>query len=187
MKGSNNSSKIGLLLCGYPLHFCHGRIVCCVSIIVERHGNISMAHYVFQRLGIHSRVRHVRTERVPQQMRRQRFQLHDAALILLPQKPCKRISVHGSASRFAVRLTKQEPCLAVNYKQGLRPSALLYTAQSLIHASAHGYMPYSDLRLGHFNIVPRFLAAQKLMVHSYYRWSCLCSALYEASGAEYDP
>ena len=57
-----------------------------MGVIVQRHGDIGVAHDVLQRFGVHTGVCHAGTERVPEGVRGDVGQLLLVLLVVLPHK-----------------------------------------------------------------------------------------------------
>ena len=124
-----------------------------MGVVVQRHGDIGVAHDVLQRLGIHTGVCHTGTERVPEGVRGDVGQLLLVLLVVLLHKALNHGIVIGPHPRRPVLFEKQEVGVPVHCNGGFLPPVLHYTLQRPIDRLTHGDFPVAVLGLGRFDVV----------------------------------
>lgn len=92
-----------------------------MGVVVQRHGDVGVAHDVLQRLGIHTGVCHTGTERVPEGVRGNVGQLLLVLLVIFLHKALNHRVVVDAYPRRTVLFKKQEVCIAVHRDGGFFP------------------------------------------------------------------
>ena len=136
-----------------------------MGVIVQRHGDVGVAHDVLQRLGIHTGVCHTGTERVPEGVRGDVGQLLLVLLVVLLHKAPNHVVIVHAHFRHPVPFEKQEVCVAVHRDGGFLAPVLQYPLQRPVDRLTHRDFPVAALGLGRFNVVAVLAVPQKLVVY----------------------
>ena len=136
-----------------------------MGVIVQRHGDVGVAHDVLQRFGVHASVSHPGAERVPERVRGDVGQrLLMMLVVFLHKAPDHVVVVHPHLGQ-PILIEKQKARIAVYRNRGFLPPVLQHPLQRLIDRLTHGDFPVSALGLGRFNIVAVLAVPQKLVVY----------------------
>ena len=103
-----------------------------MGVVVQRHGDIGVAHDVLQRFGIHTGVCHTGAECVSEGVRGDVGQLFLVMLVVLFHKVFKHTIVIKAHLRHPVTGKKQEVCVAVHCDGVLLPPVLQHPPKRLI-------------------------------------------------------
>ena len=136
-----------------------------MGVVVQRHGDIGVAHDVLQRFGIHTGVCHTGTERVPERVGGDIGQLLLVPLVVLLHKARNHGVIVHAHFRRPVLFEKQEVCVAVHRNGGFLTPVLQHPLKCLIDRLTHRDFPVAALGLGRFNVVAVFAVPQKLVVY----------------------
>ena len=135
-----------------------------MGVVVQRHGDVGVAHDVLQRLGIHTSVCHTGTERVPEGVRGDVGQLLLVLLVVLLHKAPNHVVIVHAHFRHPVPFEEQEVCVAVHRDGGFLAPVLQHPLKRLIDRLTHRDFPVAALGLGRFNVVAVLAVPQKLVV-----------------------
>ena len=135
-----------------------------MGVIVQRHGDVGVAHDVLQRLGVHTGVCHAGTERVPEGVRGDGQLLLVLLVVLLRKAPNHVVIVHAHFRR-PVPFEKQEVGVPVHRDGGFLPPVLQHPLQRPVDRLTHGDFPIAALGLGRFDVVAVLAVPQKLVVY----------------------
>ena len=136
-----------------------------MGVVVQRHGDIGVAHDVLQRFGIHAGVCHTGTERVPERVGGDIGQLLLVPLVVLLHKARNHGVIVYAHFRRPVLFEKQEVCVAVHRDGGFLTPVLQHPLKCLIDRLTHRDFPVAALGLGRFNVVAVSAVPQKLVVY----------------------
>ena len=112
-----------------------------LGVIVQRHGDVGMAHDVLQRLGVHTGVCHTGTERVPERVGGDIGQLLLVMLVVLLHKARNHGVIVHAHFRRPVLFEKQEVCVAVHRNGGFLAPVLQHPPKRLIDRLTHRDFP----------------------------------------------
>ena len=136
-----------------------------MGIVVQRHGDVGVAHDVLQRFGIHTGVCHTGTERVPERVGGDIGQLLLVPLVVLLHKARNHGVIVHAHFRRPVLFEKQEVCVAVHRNGGFLTPVLQHPLKCLIDRLTHRDFPVAALGLGRFDVVAVLAVPQKLVVY----------------------
>lgn len=136
-----------------------------MGVVVQRHGDIGVAHDVLQRFGIHTGVCHTGAECVSEGVRGDVGQLFLVMLVVLFHKVFKHTIVIKAHLRHPVTGKKQEVCVAVHRNGGFLAPVLQHPLKRLIDRLTHRDFPIAALGLGRFNVIAVFAVPQELVVY----------------------
>ena len=136
-----------------------------MGVIVQRHGDVGVAHDVLQRLGIHTGVCHAGTERVPEGVRGDVGQLLLVLLVVLPHKAPNHVVIVHAHFRHPVPFEKQEVGVPVHRDGGFLSPIFQHPLQRPVDRLTHGDFPIAALGLGRFDVVAVLAVPQKLVVY----------------------
>ena len=106
-----------------------------MGVIVQRHGDVGVAHDVLQRLGIHTGVCHTGTERVPEGVRGDVGQRLLVLLVVLFHRAPNHVVIVHAHFRRPVPFEKQKVGVSVHRDGGFLSPVLLSTPTGKCHFS----------------------------------------------------
>ena len=126
-----------------------------MGVVVQRHGDVGVAHDVLQRFGIHTGVCHTGAERVSEGVRGDVGQLFLVMLVVLFHKVFKHTIVIKAHLRHPLTGKKQEVCVAVHCYGGFLAPVLQHPPKRLIDRLTHAaFAVTSFFRHTSFSVSP---------------------------------
>ena len=136
-----------------------------MGVIVQRHGDVGMAHDVLQSLGVHTGVCHTGTERVPEGVWGDIGQWLLVLLVILLQKVPYHIVIVHTHFRRSIPFEEQKVCVPVYHDGSFLSAVLHHSLQRLIDWFTHWDFPIAALGLRRFDVVAALRVPQKLVIH----------------------